>query len=90
MICNLNGRYYKEPDFESQVRNRMQIDRIPHDEFTYLVAKPYPEPEHMRGWLQEQHGADCTTYMCWKGWVMFRHEADAVAFTLTYPLNDKF
>jgi hypothetical protein len=87
MICNLGGRYYKEPDFESQVRNRMQTDRVPHDEFPYLAAIPYPEPEHMVGWLQEQHGADCTTHMRWKGWILFRQEADVVAFTLTYPIT---
>jgi hypothetical protein len=87
MICNLNTPYSQKADFEPAVRHRMQQDQIPQQEFPYLAAKPYPEPECLRQWLREQHEHASNTYLIWKGWVLFKHEADAVAFTLTYPVK---
>lgn len=91
MILNLSSNHYlaHDAELEQRVRTRLQQAGIPAADYPYLVVKPYPEPDHMRLWLQEQHGEHCTTHMCWKGWVIFQHEADAVAFMLTYPSQNK-
>lgn len=83
MIYNLPVSYQKDPNWEASVRHRMAQDHVPEHAYEYLVVKPYPEPEELRLWLKTQFTGKAQ-YRIWKGWVLFKHEYDAVITALTW------
>lgn len=69
--------------FEREVRGRMTQNRLSHDAYPYLYVRPYPEPDQLREWLLTQF-PDPDLYMIWKGWILFKHQADALITSLTW------
>jgi hypothetical protein len=51
------------------------------------VPKPYPEPEYLRLWFQEQFPHAPDSYMLWHGWIMLQHESDGLLVFLTWSSN---
>lgn len=69
--------------FEQEVRTRMTTDGVSHDAYPYLYVKPYPEPDQLRDWLQMQF-PEPDLYMIWKGWILFKHQADVLITSITW------
>ena len=72
------------PGYEQDVRARMQKEGIPHEQYPYLVPKPFPEPEYLKLWFKEQFHHAPDSYKLWHGWIMLQHESDCLLVFLTW------
>ena len=82
MIINLPN--CNKGAFEHRVRDRMDQECVDHVPYPYLWAQPYPRIPLMRAWLINMLGEPGADWQEWHGWIMLKHESDAIVMNLTW------
>lgn len=88
MFINLPN--YNYGAYEARVRRTMNYEGVAHEDYPYLWAQPHPRIPNIQEWLISTIGEQGSDWQVWHGWLMFKHESDAVIMNMVWHDNTDY